>query len=295
MKEHPAADLALPEAVGSRLRFDRAAPSFRSACFIHDEARRRLLERLDCLRIETGTFVDLGSALGQGAVELQAGYPEARILAVDASREMLRRSEARPGTCLAGDAARLPFPDRSISLLFANMVLPWVRPDRLFAEARRVLKASGILVFATLGPATLQELRRAWLRTDDAIHVHGFFDLQTLGDLAVLSGLEEPVLDTARMTVCYQELSGVIRDLRACGATNVAGGRRRGLTGRWRWQRFVEALWRDQGEGQRGRLNLTVELIFGQAFGASSGSMATATGEILVPLQDVGGPAGITR
>ncbi|HEY5665193.1 MAG TPA: methyltransferase domain-containing protein [Gammaproteobacteria bacterium] len=291
MEERPAAELALPEAAGSRLRFDRAARSFRSACFIHDEARRRLLERLDGLRIETGTFVDLGSALGQGAVELRARYPEARILALDASREMLKRSESDASTRLVGDAARLPFPDRSISLLFANMVLPWTRPDSLFAEARRVLKASGVLVFSTLGPDTLQELRRAWLRTDDSVHVHGFFDAQTLGDLAVRSGLEEPVLDVDRITVCYQELSGVIRDLRACGATNVAGGRRRGLTGRGRWQRFVEALWRDQGEGQRGRLNLTVELILGQAFGSSSGSTVTKTGEVVVPLEELGRPA----
>jgi malonyl-CoA O-methyltransferase len=291
VEERPAAELALPEAAGSRLRFDRAARSFRSACFIHDEARRRLLERLDGLRIETGTFVDLGSALGQGAVELRARYPEARILALDASREMLKRSESDASTRLVGDAARLPFPDRSISLLFANMVLPWTRPDSLFAEARRVLKASGVLVFSTLGPDTLQELRRAWLRTDDSVHVHGFFDAQTLGDLAVRSGLEEPVLDVDRITVCYQELSGVIRDLRACGATNVAGGRRRGLTGRGRWQRFVEALWRDQGEGQRGRLNLTVELILGQAFGSSSGSTVTKTGEVVVPLEELGRPA----
>lgn len=291
MEERPAAELALPEAAGSRLRFDRAARSFRSACFIHDEARRRLLERLDGLRIETGTFVDLGSALGQGAVELRARYPEARILALDASREMLKRSESDASTRLVGDAARLPFPDRSISLLFANMVLPWTRPDSLFAEARRVLKASGVLVFSTLGPDTLQELRRAWLRTDDSVHVHGFFDAQTLGDLAVRSGLEEPVLDVDRITVCYHELSGVIRDLRACGATNVAGGRRRGLTGRGRWQRFVEALWRDQGEGQRGRLNLTVELILGQAFGSSSGSTVTKTGEVVVPLEELGRPA----
>ena len=45
MAEHPAAELALPEAASSRLRFDRAAPSFRSACFMHDEARLQELEK----------------------------------------------------------------------------------------------------------------------------------------------------------------------------------------------------------------------------------------------------------
>jgi malonyl-CoA O-methyltransferase len=284
----PAVELALPEASSSRLSFARAARSFASASFIHDEARRRLFERLDGLRIEPGTIVDLGSALGRSAAELARRFPDATVVACDASPEMLKRSVAGDFAKLGCDVERLPFPDRSIDLLFANLVLPWTRPDALFAEARRVLKQTGLVVFSTLGPDTLSELRRAWARADDAVHVHAFFDGQILGDLVLRAGLEEPVLDVDRLAISYSELSAVIRDLRACGATNTAGGRRRGLMGRGRWQRFVEALWRDQGEGQDRRLNLTVELIFGQAFGAGSGARSRDNGEILVPLAEIG-------
>ena len=283
----PAAELALPETSSSRERFDRAARSFQTASFIHDEARRRLLDRLDGLKIETGTIVDLGSALGQSAAELARKFSDARVVAFDSSMEMLKRSVAGEFSRLAGDVARLPFPDRSVELLFANMVLPWTLPDALFAEARRVLTGTGVLVFSTLGPDSLNELRRAWARADDAVHVHAFFDAQTLGDLVQNAGLEEPVLDVDRLQVSYAELSGAIRDLRACGATNTAGGRRRSLMGRGRWQRFVEALWRDQGEGREGRLSLTVELIFGQAFGVSRASSVAKNGEILVPLDQL--------
>jgi malonyl-CoA O-methyltransferase len=279
-----AAELALPEPESSRSRFDQAARSFSSACFVHDEARRRLLDRMDGLRIEPGTFADLGCALGGSAQALKRRFPEARVVALDSSLQMLRRAAAGDFARLAGDVASLPFPDRSIDLLFANMVLPWVRPDRFFAEARRVLGPTGVLMFSTLGPDSLKELRQAWARADDAIHVHGFFDAQTLGDLAVGAGLEEPVLDVDRLKVSYAELSAAIRDLRATGSTNTAGGRRRGLTGRGRWHRFAEALWQEQGEG---RLGLTVELIFGQAFGAARPPRAGGGGEILVPLGDL--------
>ena len=285
----PAAEVALPDPVESRRRFDRAARSFASACFIHDEARRRLLGRLEGLRIGAGVLVDLGAALGEGARALERAFPGARVVAIDTSREMLVRAVSGEFGKVAADAARLPFPDRSIDLLFANLVLPWTRPEWLFAEARRVLAADGVLVFSTLGPDTLGELRRAWARIDDAIHVHALWDVQTLGDIAVRAGLEEPVLDVDRIRVSYAELSGIIRDLRAAGATNTAPGRRRGLTGRRTWQRFVEALWRDQGEGQQGRLHLTVELIFGQAFGSRAGSRPGAQGEIVVPLDALGG------
>jgi malonyl-CoA O-methyltransferase len=287
----PAAELALPEASSSRLRFGRAARSFASACFIHDEARRRLLTRLDGIKIVPGTIVDLGSALGHSAAELARRFPDSSVIAIDSSHEMLRHSVAGNFAKLAGDAARLPFPDRSIDLLFANLVLPWTLPDALFAEARRVLRPTGLLVFSSFGPDSLSELRQAWARADDAVHVHAFFDGQILGDLLLGAGLEEPVLDVDRLQVSYAELSGVIRDLRACGATNTAGGRRRGLMGRGRWQRFVEALWRDQGAGRDGRLSLTVELVFGQAFGAERiTSKSRQTGEILVPLDQIKRP-----
>jgi len=278
-----AAEFALPEPGSSRQRFERAARSFASACFVHDEARERLLERLDGLKPGHGPCVDLGSALGEGTKALRQRFPDSRIVALDSSLEMLRLSGIG-SVAVAGDATRLPFPDRSLGLLFANLVLPWTRPDRLFAEARRVLAPDGLLLFSTFGPDTLSELRQAWARADDAIHVHGMFDLQTLGDLAVRAGLEEPVLDVDRLRVSYSELSAVIRDLRAVGATNTAGGRRRGLTGRRRWQQFVEALWREQGAGAGGRLHLTVELIFGQAFGSRSRSVADADGAVRVPL-----------
>ncbi len=283
----PAAELALPETSSSRERFDRAARTFQSASFVHDEARRRLLDRLDGLKIESGTIVDLGSALGQSAAELSRKFPDARVVAFDSSPEMLKHSVPGEYARLAGDVVRLPFPDRSIDLLFANLVLPWAMPDALFAEAKRVLSSTGVILFSTLGPDSLNELRRAWALADEAVHVHAFFDVQTLGDLVQHAQLEEPVLDVDRIQVSYGELSAVIRDLRACGATNTAGGRRRSLMGRGRWQRFVEALWRDQGEGREGRLSLTVELIFGQAFGVSRGSKRTENDEFLVPIDQI--------
>lgn len=284
-----AAALALPEIKPARRKFDRAARSLASASFMHDEARRRLFERLDAFRIEPGTFVDLGTGLGQGAAMLARRYPQARVIALDSSLEMLRRLPPGPAARLGGEVERLPLPDRSADLLFANLVLPWTRPEAMFAEARRVLRSGGLMVFSTLGPDSLKELRQAWSRADDAIHVHAFWDMQTLGDLAVRAGLEEPVLDVDRIKVSYASLSGVIRDLRACGATNSAEGRRRGLTGRGRWQRFVEALWHDQGEGEQGRLQVTVELIFGQAFGSRATSRAAPGGEVIVPIDVLGG------
>src|SRR6185295_10405978 len=182
---------------------------------------------------------------GRGAAALAGLYAEARLLAVDVSGSMLRATAAqRSGSVAAigGDAEQLPLRSHCVDLLFANLVLPWCRPDVVFAEAARVLAPGGVVVFATLGPDSLAEIRRAFFSVDTGIHVHAAFDMHDLGDLAMQAGLAEPVLDVDRLTVTYAEPAALWRDLKAVAAANVAGGRRRALTGRDRWRRFERAL-----------------------------------------------------
>jgi malonyl-CoA O-methyltransferase len=279
-------DEALPETRAARRAFDRALP-FESACFIHDEARVRLLERLDLIRLLPAVAVDLGCATGRGAAALAARYPAARVLGIDSSRGMLRTAAAAAGeavSLVAGDATALPLRAASAELVLANLVLPWCRPDRLFAEAARVLTDGGALMFATLGPDSLQEVRAAFAAVDDRIHVHAAFDMHDLGDLAMAAGLAEPVLDVDRIEVTYADVAGLVRDLRAVGAVNVAGGRRRTLTGRHRWGRFVERLPRNPD----GRLPVTVELILGHAWGRGGlARLPSGSSEIRVPIERI--------
>ena len=274
-------DDALPDKRAARRAFD-GARDFATACFIHDETRGRLLERLDLIRLEPQVALDVGCATARGAMALAARYPVARVLAIDSSSTMLRSAAAQSGSSvsvLGGDAERLPLRSHCADLVLANLVLPWCRPERLFAESARVLAEGGALLFATLGPDSLQEVRAAFGAVDGEIHVHAAFDMHDIGDLALAAGLAEPVLDVDRLEVTYEGLDGLVRDLRAAGAVNVAGGRRRGLTGRERWRRFEAAL-----VPPHERLAVTVELIFGQAWGRGAPS---GRGEVLVPIDRI--------
>jgi malonyl-CoA O-methyltransferase len=279
-------DDALPETRAARRAFDRAS-EFESACFIHDEARSRLLERLEVVRLAPKVAVDLGCATGRGAAGLAARYPAAQVLAVDSSLRMLRAAAARAGEgvrVVGGDAAALPLRSGSVDLVLANMVMPWCRPDRMLAETARVLRDGGALLFATLGPDSLQEVRASFAAVDDRIHVHAAFDMHDLGDLAMAVGLAEPVLDVDRIEVTYTDVAALVRDLRAVGAVNVAGARRRSLTGRRRWGRFVERL----PHRADGRFAVTVELILGHAWGRGAvARRGGSTGEIRIPISRI--------
>jgi len=110
--------------------------------------------------------------------------------------------------------------------------------------------------------------------------------MHDLGDLAMRAGLAEPVLDVDRLSVTYAEPAALWRDLKAVAAANVAGGRRRELTGRGRWSRVEAALAREAGE----RFSITVELIFGQAFGPGPGAARrkpAAPTEVAVPIERI--------
>lgn len=285
----PSADFALPEAAAARRAFDRAAARFETASVVHDLTRERLLERLEYMRLDPGFVVDLGCGTGRGAERLAARFEGARVVAVDTSLPMLRAARKTTGRLgnvvpVAADAAKLPIADGHADLVFANMLLPWARPQLVFPEAARVLSEGGLLLFATLGPDTLEQVRRAWAAVDDGVHVHAFFDMHDLGDLATASGLAEPVVDVDRIALTYRDVESMVRDLRLSGATNVAAGRRRALTGRRRWDGFVRAL----SAGRSGeRFSVTVEIVLGHAWGGGR-RRRPAGDEASVPVADIG-------
>jgi malonyl-CoA O-methyltransferase len=288
MTSRVAAELALPDVAAARRAFDRAAKTFAAASIVHDEARARLLERLTFMKIEPGVAVDLGTGLGEGAARLRERFPRSRVLAVDTSVEMLSAARARDyGPAIAGDAERLPIKDGQVGLILANMLLPWSRPDRVFREAARTLTSGGLLLFATLGPDTLEQLRRAWAAVDDRVHVHAHFDMHDLGDIAVASGLAEPVVDVDRLELTYRDVNSLVRDLRCCGAVNVASGRRRSLTGRARWSRFVQGV---DALKRGGRFPVTIELILGHAWGRGTAAAAhpSPSSEAAIAVADIG-------
>ena len=210
-----------------------------------------------------------------------------RYLLVDRSLAMLERTQARCAgvavAAVAGDAERLPLADTTVDLLFANLLLPWCAPDIVFGEMARVLRKGGLATFTTVGPGTLAEVRRAWGHSDDAIHVHGFIDMHDIGDLAVRAGLTERVMDVDTLRVTYRDTASLVADLRACGAANVAAGRRTTLTGRKRWSEFRDAL---EATHDDGRFAVTVELIFGQAWGDGAGGVRVR-GEAVISLEDM--------
>jgi malonyl-CoA O-methyltransferase len=256
-------------------RFDRAASSFDSFDFVHSATRDGLLSRLEPMAIAPRSVIDLGSATGAGTRLLARRFRRAHIIATDLSHGMLEQSARnRSWLCrtsaVQAHAEALPFADQSIDVVFANMLLPWLsNPADAFAEIARVLRRDGLLAFATLGPDSLVELRRAWRDVDSGTHVTSFLDMHDLGDAAVRAGLRDPVLDVDRLSVTYKNAAALFRDLTAVGGRNTLAGRRRSLGGASRFQAMADAL---NEQRQDGLLTLDLELVYGHCWGSGARS-----------------------
>ena len=267
--------------------FSEAAASYNAAAVLQQEIGRRLIERLNFVKINVKTAMDLGASTGYFTQQLGQCYGDARVIAVDIAEGMLRYM-AREGGNLPGpylvcaDAQYLPFESKTVDLVFSNLMLQWC-PDTLavFKEVQRVLKPGGLFIFSTLGPDTLYELRQSWVQVDAYQHVNAFIDMHDLGDGLLASGLRGPVVDMEYMTVTYSKVDGLLHDLRDLGANQVIVDQRMpGLLGRGRYQAFVQAY--ENFRDAEGVLPATYEVIYGHAWGSPEEDLIVKEASIFV-------------
>ena len=259
----------MPDKVLARRSFEAAASAYDQAAALQLEVGQRLLQRLDLVRIQPERILDLGSGTGRCIPDLFARYKKAQIVALDIALPMLEHARRRGrwlrrpfGVC--ADAEVLPFADSSFDLVFSNLMLQWcVNLEGVFAELRRVLRPGGLLMFTSLGPDTLRELRGSWQHVDGYNHVNAFVDMHDVGDALLRTRFADPVMDVERLTVTYPDVWKLMRDLKQIGAHNVTAGRPRGLTGKTRMQRLVMAYEQYRSNGV---LPASYEIVNGHAW-----------------------------
>jgi malonyl-CoA O-methyltransferase len=275
----------------ARRAFNKAAVSYDAVAELQNEIGDRLIERLDYVRLQPARILDLGAGTGFFSSALLKRYRKADVVALDIAENMLLQVQSRGGwfrkpRCVCADGESLPFADDSFNLIFSNLMLLWcIDLEATLTELRRVLAPGGLLMFTTFGPDTLMELRASWEAVDGFTHVNSFVDMHDVGDSLVNTRWAEPVMDSERITVTYQELGTLMQDLKQIGAHNVTRGRARGLTGRQRMRQLAAAYEQYRTEGV---LPASYEVVYGHAWSPLN-KQATASGHE-VPLASLQRP-----
>lgn len=275
-----------------RRGFDRNAAHYDDANFLAHEIGMRMGERLDLLRVAPEVVLDLGSGTGRGARMLLERYPGCAVVEVDIALQMLSQArssgswwrrglqrlkrEAHRRVC--GDVERLPFRDRSFSMVWSNLTLHWTNLPAALAETYRVLRPGGVFMFSTLGPDTLKELRASFAHADVFGHVNRFVDLHDIGDMLVDVRYADPVMDMECLTLTYENVDGLLRELRTSGGSNANFDRPAGLSGKRGFERMRTAY---ESFRRDGRLPATFEIIYGHAWRPEV-ERRTSSGEAVV-------------
>jgi malonyl-CoA O-methyltransferase len=277
-----------------RRQFDARAARFGERAALPREVGRRLIERLQYIRLVPHRILDVGCGAGETCAPLVMQYPRADWIGLDISERMLKAAKKTDGMRgravrwlrgasshrVAGDGGRLPIADDSVDLVFSNLMLHWhPEPHTVFPEWKRVLRADGLLMFSCFGPDTLKELRTAAEALSD-VRAMPFVDMHDFGDMMVASGFSTPVMDAEVITLTYASPQDLLREVRALGG-NPRDDRAQSLPSGRQARQMLGAL--DAQRGQDGRIRLTFEVAYGHAWKPkpNSGSVTAITVETL--------------
>lgn len=239
--------------------------------WLHREVARRMAERVQLIKQPPRTVVDWSAWLGGSADALQAALPGASRVLVEPEPALLARSQAQHKAgwwplsrkrAAVFEPAQLPA--AAGDLLWANMVLHGVAdPPALLAQWHRALAVDGYLMFSTLGPGTLEDLRTLYAEAGWGSPMAPLVDMHDLGDMLVQAGFADPVMDQETVTLTWADAGALLAELRTLGG-NADPARRAGLRTP-RWQALLQQRLQGRADAQ-GRIALRFELVYGHAF-----------------------------
>ncbi len=176
--------------------------------------------------------LDIGCGTGNMAVLLSGILAKAAIYATDPAMPMLEKTRERlmgKSLLAASDCEGLPFIDSTFDLIVSSLAYQWAQDtDKAFKEAARTLKPGGHLFFATLGPATLKELRESYNEASADGRYPGperYPGAEALASFIREAGLELLSIERQIVLRRYKSLYSLIRTLKMIGAAPVHNGK----------------------------------------------------------------------
>ncbi len=223
-----------------------------------------LADRIAAVTREFGTAVDLGGHTGRIAEILRQSGKAETVLRGD----LFLPDPALPAPDFVCDDALLPLRDASGGRMVSALSQQHVndQPGALI-QIRRALRPDGLFLGALLGGDTLSELRDCLMRAEldvtggAAPRVVPFADTRDLGALLQRAGFALPVTDTDKLTVRYDNIFALMRDLKMMGATSALNERSRKPLSRAVFLKAAELYAADYSDPD-GRIRATFQVMY---------------------------------
>ncbi len=245
--------------------FSAAAASYEKAAALQARVAKKLVSLQGDL---SGTLCDIGCGTGFCIDEIRPHNPN--VIGLDIAPGMLaycrEKNQHTPVNLVCADFENLPLKAASVDGIVSSMSVQWSENlPALFRQFRAALNEDGWLLFSTLGPKTLHELRTAWESVDGYVHVNQFAPVQQVNNALNDAGFEITQCHTENDVLRYGHVMDLMRDLKAIGAHNVNAGKNQGLSTRKRFQALAEAYEHfrsDDAQEHGGTLPATYEVVY---------------------------------
>jgi len=223
-----------------------------------------LADRLSVIQRRFAIAVDLGGHHGLAAEAMARSGKADRIIRIEHDARLLRG----PFPAVVGDEEALPLAPESTDLIVSILSLQSVNdlPGAL-VQIRRALKPDGLFLGAMAGAGTLAELRQSLIMAESEIsggaspRVAPFAEIRDAGALLQRAGFALPVTDVETLTVRYDNMFGLMADLRAMGMQNALVGRSRRPATRRLFARAGQ-IYADRFSDADGRVRATFSFIW---------------------------------
>ncbi|WEX09013.1 methyltransferase domain-containing protein [Chelativorans sp. AA-79] len=203
--------------------------------------------------------------LTKNAADAIAGSGKADyILRVETDRPLLSgRYEG-----VVAEPETIPLDPESLDLAVSLLTLHEMNDlPGVLVQIRRALKPDGLFLAAMAGAGTLQELRQSLLQAEAELsggatpRVSPFADVRDAGALLQRAGFALPVADLETVTVRYDTMFDLMRDLRAMGAANTLVERSRRPAARGLFLRAAK-IYQEQFSDPDGRIRATFNVVW---------------------------------
>lgn len=258
------------------------------AVFLMQRAADDLAERLSTVDRHFEKGAALFCLTDHAAAAMRESGKVDDVLRVETDPDLLG------GEGLAAAPETVPLEPASIDLAVSLLTLHETNDTPgMLAQIRRVLKPDGLFLAAMAGAGTLQELRQALLEAETELiggaspRVSPFADVRDVGGLLQRAGFALPVADLETLTVRYDTMFDLMRDLRAMGATSALEDRSRKPATRALFVRAAE-IYAERFSDPDGRIRATFNLVWMSGWAPhESQQKPLAPGSAKVSLKDV--------
>ncbi|WP_127521439.1 methyltransferase domain-containing protein [Mesorhizobium sp. Z1-4] len=244
-----------------RLRAFRAATTGADFLLAHHVADLSI--RLASVERRFQCAVTLHALSAAPAAALAASGKVESVLRIEPDAAFLAGA---PG--LVSPVEALPLAPESVDLAISMLSLHETNDTPgLLAQIRKALRPDGLFLAALPGQDTLTELRAALLAAETELtggaspRVAPFMDVRAAGGLLQRAGFALPVADTETLTIRYDTMFDLMRDLRAMGATSALADRSRKPASRQLFLRAAQ-IYAERYSDPDGRIRATFSTVW---------------------------------